>query len=77
MTIDTLVKLIETGSGDWINWLLTIVDNKKMVSSTVISSLFSLNISKAVIEELLICVCNRVRDDIINYISAILLTIQY
>ena len=31
MIIDTLVKLIETGSGDWINWLLTIVDNKKMV----------------------------------------------
>ena len=48
-----------------------------MVSSTVISSLFSLNIFKAVIEELLIYVCNRVRDDIINYISAILLIIQY
>ena len=70
----TLVKLIETGSGNWFNWLLTIVDNKKIVWSTVISSLFSLNISKAIWEELLICVCNRVRDDII---SAILLIIQY
>ena len=75
MIVDTLVKLIETGSGDWINWLLIIVDNKKIVSSTVISSLFSLNIFKAVIEELLICVCNRMRDDITNYISTILLII--
>ena len=75
MIIHTLLKLIETGSGDWINWLLTIVDNKKIVSSTVISSLFSFNIFKAVIEELLICVCNRMRDDITNYISTILLII--
>ena len=36
----TSVTLFETGSGDWINWLLTIVDNKKMVSSTVMFSLF-------------------------------------
>ena len=69
------MKLIETGCGDWINLLSTIVDNKKIVSSTVISSLFSLNIFKAVIEELLICVCNRMRDDITNYISTILLII--
>ena len=71
------MKLIETGSDDWFNWLLTIVDNKKMVWSTVISSLFSLNISKAIREELLICVCNRVRDNVTNYINAILLIIRY
>ena len=71
------MKLFETGSGDCFNWLLTIVDNKKMVWSTVISSLFSLNISKAIREELLIYVCNRVRDEITKIISAIPLIIQY
>ena len=29
--VHTIVKLIETGSDDWFNRLLTIVDNKKMV----------------------------------------------
>ena len=73
----TLVKLIETGSDDWFNWLITIVDNKKMAWSTVIFSLFLLNISNAIREELLICVCNKMREGIANYISIIPLIKQF